>query len=69
MNKIVHLKIYDIQGRLIKTLIDNAHLHSGTHKISWDSRSEFGAPVPSGMYFYKLVSNNQSITKKMILMK
>ena len=69
MDQIVSLKIYDIQGRIIQSLVDNTNLSAGYHKMAWDGKNNLGLQVPSGMYFYKLKSNNHTLTKKMVVMK
>ena len=57
------LRIYDITGQLIETLVDD-FLELGNHSVQWNA-SNFS----SGIYFYKLTSGNQTITNKMVLMK
>ena len=59
----VRLLIYDIQGREIETLV-NSELTAGGYKIDWDASN-----YPSGVYFYKLVTNEFTSTRKMILVK
>lgn len=53
----VSLKVYDLCGRLIRTLFDSPlttdHL-ALTTAVSWDGRNDRGERVPSGMYFLKL---------------
>ncbi len=65
----VSLNIYDIQGRMVQSLINSTNFPSGNHRILWDGKNSFGRQLPSGMYFYKLVSEDQTITKKMVMMK
>ena len=67
--ELVNLNIFDIQGRLIKSLVSNSYYPSGYYNITWDGKNNMGIQVPSGMYLYKLVSENQTITRKMVLMK
>jgi hypothetical protein len=62
-NSLVKLIIYDITGREIETLI-NGQLSPGTYKAEWNA-----IKYSSGVYFYKLSTDNFSETKKMILMK
>jgi hypothetical protein len=57
------LIIYDILGREITTLV-NEQLNPGIYKVEWD-----GSNYPSGVYFYKLITNEFSETKKMVLIK
>jgi serine protease len=59
----VSLKIFDLLGREILTLVDRDQT-AGTYRESFDA-----SRLPSGVYFYKLTSGNFSDAKKMILMK
>ncbi|NIS38102.1 T9SS type A sorting domain-containing protein, partial [Candidatus Saccharibacteria bacterium] len=47
------LKIFDIQGRLIRTLV-NKTLSAGQHEVSWDGRNDNGVKLSSGVYFYRI---------------
>jgi len=62
-NGFVTLKLFDILGREITTLVEG-NLKPGTHVANWDGRG-----FPSGVYFYKLISGDYSMTKKMLLIK
>ena len=66
---LVSLNIYDIQGRLVSSLINNYFYSTGSYKMNWDGKNKYGTQVPSGMYLYKLESSNQIVTRKMVLMK
>ena len=57
------LKVYDTVGNEIETLV-NCKKEPGNYSINFN-----GAMLPSGVYYYKLVSDNYSITKQMILNK
>ena len=59
----VSIKIYDILGREVKTLL-NEFQQSGNHEIQFNA-----ADLASGIYFYQLKSNGFVSTKKMILLK
>jgi len=59
----VSLKVYDIVGREVATII-NQELNQGTYL-----KTVSGENLSSGMYMYKLVSGNYSETKKFILSK
>lgn len=61
--RVVSLKVYNISGREIATLV-NQQLTPGTYSETWDASN-----FPSGMYFYKLTYGSFSETKKMILIK
>ena len=60
---VVTLKIYDILGKEIQTLV-NEQLQPGSYEVTFD-----GSNLPSGIYFYKLTSGNFSATKKLVLLK
>jgi hypothetical protein len=68
----VSLKIYDAAGREIRTLVDET-VPRGIHSVTWDGRNEAGAPVPSGMYLYRMTVNKAGVSnqqaKKMLLVR
>jgi len=64
----VSLKIYDLLGREVKTLV-NEELANGIYNVSWNGDNEFGEKVSSGIYFYKLETGSYTSTKKMMLIK
>ncbi len=66
------LKIYDLTGRVVRSLFD--HRVSGnfggeTGQISWDSRDEGGEQVGSGLYFLRLECDEMKQTTKVVLIK
>jgi len=64
----VMLEIYDIAGRLVKTLI-NDKLAKGRHVAIWDGSSNRNNAVSTGIYFYKLSTGEKSTTRQMTLLK
>ncbi len=65
----MRLEIFNASGELVNILV-NQELAPGNYKYEWDSRSLHGFTMPSGIYFYRLISENNTLaTKKMILMK
>ncbi|MDB4126329.1 T9SS type A sorting domain-containing protein [Candidatus Marinimicrobia bacterium] len=64
----VKINIFDLNGRLVNTLINNS-LASGKHSVIWNSDDLIGNKVSAGIYIYTLTSNEISITNKMILVK
>jgi hypothetical protein len=62
------LAIYDAQGRLVRTLVDGT-LAGGPHSIVWNGTNESGGRVASGVYFYRIVSDKKSATKKILLLR
>lgn len=64
----VKLIIYNVLGQRITTLAEKSY-HAGSHHIVWDGKDTKGNVVPSGVYFYKLQSNEFSQVKKMLLLE
>ncbi|RMH93487.1 MAG: T9SS C-terminal target domain-containing protein [Calditrichaeota bacterium] len=70
------LKVYDLLGREIKTLI-NRRLTPGEYTVQWDGTDASGAPVSSGVYFYRLTAKKIPSasgetfvqTRKMVLLR
>lgn len=65
---IVSLKIYDILGREIKTLL-NEEKGNGIYQVRWNGDNNSGSMVSSGIYFYRIESGSLVQTRKMILIK
>ncbi len=62
------LRIYDLQGRLIRTLVSEP-LAATRHMITWDGRNDQGQMVASGVYAYRLVAGNLTASRQMTLLK
>jgi len=69
-NPAVHtsLKIYNIRGQLVKTLLES-ELPAGRYEVMWDGKDESGVRVSSGVYLYRLKTGQGITTRKMILLK
>ncbi len=63
LNSHVFLKVYDITGKLIRTLVDDQQI-AGAHKVTFNASS-----LASGVYFYTLNAGDQSFTKRMVLIR
>ncbi len=59
----VTIRIFDALGRDVKTLV-NESKHLGTHEVVWDASG-----YPSGVYFYSLISGDEHLIRKMVLVK
>ena len=66
----VSLKVYDMLGREVATLVDNDE-GSGAHSVTFDARSSVGQRLrlSSGVYTYRLLCGASAISKKMLLLK
>ncbi|MEJ2719971.1 MAG: family 43 glycosylhydrolase [bacterium] len=65
----VTVDVFDVQGKRIRRLRDQNEA-AGTYNLLWDGRNSRGEALSSGIYFYRLQVDGESIaTKKMILIK
>ncbi len=64
----VELKIYNVKGQLIKTLVD-AHQNKGTQTIIWQGKNNDGYGVVSGIYFCRITVAGKQETQKILLLK
>lgn len=62
------LEIYDVLGRRVKTLL-NDRIPAGNYRIRWNGRNRWGQAVSSGVYFYRLQSGEQVLTRKLLLIR
>jgi hypothetical protein len=62
------LSVYDSHGRLVTALIDET-LDKGIKKVVWDGTNAQGNQVASGIYFYRLKTGTNALTRKMVLLK
>ena len=69
----VTFNIYAADGRLIRTLAlghqSAGTYHSKSRAAYWDGKNEFGEPVASGVYLYRLTAGEFSATRKMVIKK
>lgn len=63
---LTRLNVFDARGRLVRALIDEAHMHAGFHDVRLDGG---GAPLPTGMYFYKLDTVNANLKGQFLIVK
>jgi hypothetical protein len=66
---LVSLRIYNVAGQLVKTLVDGQRIAGQVYEANWNGLNNGGQPVSSGVYFYKLVARSFTQTKKMVLLK
>ena len=62
----VTLRIYDIAGRVVRELVPGRRFEPGVHQVRWDGRSDDGAALRAGVYFYQLVAGSDRVTRRMI---
>jgi hypothetical protein len=69
VDKNISLKVYDMLGREVKTLIDAESYKKGSYEITWDATNNLNSKVATGHYIAKLEYGNFSKSIKMSLLK
>ncbi|MFA6541367.1 MAG: FG-GAP-like repeat-containing protein [Bacteroidota bacterium] len=69
LNKRVTVKIYDMLGKEVRTLINNEEYAKGAHSVMWNARDNAGRQVASGAYIYKMTAGNVEKSMKLMLLK
>jgi hypothetical protein len=64
----VTLKVYDVQGRLIRTLIDQ-DAAAGDFRATWDGRSDSGEQVGNGVYMARLTSDGATVDSRKVVIR
>lgn len=62
------LRIYNLQGQQVKNLLEGK-IDGGRHQMVWNGTNDFGAKVPSGIYFYVLKAERISVSRKAVLIE
>jgi hypothetical protein len=68
MNARIRLRVYSAAGQWIATLLDKQH-ERGEYKIAWDLKDHNGKRLSKGVYFLRLDSSGNAITKKIVVMR
>jgi len=61
------LRVYDPQGRLVRTLVDEAAQPAGEHEAAWDGRDAAGTKVRSGLYLARLDAGGRRLVQKLVV--
>ncbi len=61
----IRIAIYNQLGQRVRTLVDQTR-PAGRYKVSWDGTDDFGKKLTSGVYFYRLESDQFQATRKMV---
>jgi hypothetical protein len=64
----VTVKIFDVRGRMVKTLVDGVK-EAGEYTVQWNGKESTGQQVSSGIYFYTMETDDFSSTRKMVILK
>jgi hypothetical protein len=64
----VQIDIFNIKGQKVRNLVNGVY-STGEHKVIWNGTDDNGKAVGSGVYFYRMKTDDYVETKKMLLMK
>ena len=62
------MRLYDTQSKLVTTLFEGEGIRV-ENRLTWDGTKASGLKVGSGVYYYKLVTEKFTQTRKMVLLK
>ena len=65
----VSLRVYDIAGRLVRMLEENASRKVGRHDVAWNGHDAHGRPLPPGVYLCRLDAGGKTATRRLTLLK
>jgi hypothetical protein len=64
----VEVTIYNVLGQRVRNLVKGRQ-PSGSYRMRWDSKSDFGVQLPSGIYFLRLRAGSFTRTRRMVLLR
>ena len=65
----VTLEVYDLGGRRVRGLEEEPMKPAGRYQTVWDGRSDTGAHVTAGIYFFRLRAGNRVASRKVVLVR
>jgi hypothetical protein len=69
MTEGVEASIYDVEGRLVRSLVRGETLSAGSHSLQWEGRTASGSQAPSGVYLLRLDSASGSAEERIDLLR
>ena len=65
----VRIRMYDLQGRMVRTLLERPTLPAGSHEVEIDGRSQNGQTLASGIYFYEVDAAEGRVRGRLTILK
>ena len=65
----VDIRVFDVSGRLVRTLIDSEPRPAGLQTLVWNGRDDRGRKVASGVYFFRVNIGGESIERRTVLLR
>lgn len=64
----IRVEIFNLLGQRVRSIAEG-YYHAGLHTVAWDARDEAGRSVGAGVYLYRLVADDRTLIRKMLLLK
>jgi photosystem II stability/assembly factor-like uncharacterized protein len=64
----VRIFVYDVNGRQVSEILNQTR-EAGSHAVIWDAADNDGRPLGAGVYFYRLISEDFTAARKMIILR
>jgi hypothetical protein len=64
----ISLSVFDLQGRLVRILVDGKNSQAGTHYIAWKGEDNNGHPLADGLYMIKMLTDTSTIIRRVIVL-
>jgi hypothetical protein len=64
----VSFEVYNLMGQKVRTLV-NEQVGAGSYTVTWDATNDKGEAVSTGVYFYRVVAGENTVTQKMMVAK
>jgi hypothetical protein len=61
------VRLFDLQGRTVRTLLDDASAGPGIHAVRLDGRGSDGGPLAAGVYFFRIEADGKEETGRMVI--
>jgi flagellar hook assembly protein FlgD len=65
----LRVRLYDLHGRLVRTLVNEANAAAGSHEYRIDGRADDGTRLPSGTYFFRIEAAGERSGGQLTLLK
>jgi len=65
----VQIQVYDVAGRLVRTLVDEGQEPTGLRSVVWDGRNNHGQPSATGVYVWRMKTGESVETGRVVMLK
>lgn len=65
----LRMHVFDLNGRLVRTVLDEPNLPAGLHDVRFDGRDGSGRPLPSGLYYYRVETPSERTSGSLTILK